>query len=141
MPAKTTGPLQPRRFAKLRPLAARSAPSKPARRHFDAVFNRFAKQLQSTGELTRVQFQLRKKQKKTHWSILLAGESSQVSRKPSPSSDLSITMSEEDAWDIFRGKVPPLEVFASGRMLVAGECEVAKRVYRRLATRGEIDLF
>ena len=141
MPAETTKRVKPRRFAKLLPLAARSAPSKPSQRDLDGVFNRLAKRLQSTGVLIRVQFQLRKKQKKTHWNILLAGESSKMSRKPVPASDLSITMSEEDAWDIFRGKVPPLEVFASGRMLVTGDCKVIKRIYRRLATRGEIDFF
>jgi hypothetical protein len=54
--------------------------------------------------------------------------------------DLTVTLSRDDWCDIARGKVAPAEVVLRGRMVLRGDCAVARRAYRKLATRGLTDL-
>lgn len=128
------------RSAKLRSLAGGSAPAKPTMADFEAAFETMGGRLAKAGEMVRLEFVLGSARKQAVWSVVAAPGTSTVSRTAMSESDVSVMLSEEDAWNLARGKVSLLEVFGSGRMLVSGNCETAKRVFVRLAGRGETDL-
>ena len=128
-----------KRSAKLRSLTGRSAPTKPSTADFEAALKRMGERLAKAGEMVRLEFVIDSTKRQRVWNVVAAPGASTVSRTSADESDVSVEMSEEDAWNLFSGKVSALEVFGSGRMLVSGNCEAAKRVLVRLAGRGDTD--
>ena len=70
-----------KQYAKLRRLTTARAPQKPSAKEVEATFSRFAQQLQKSGELAHVSVQLTGGRKKQTWGVVLAEDTSKVSRK------------------------------------------------------------
>ena len=130
-----------KRFAKLPRLAGARASLKPSERGFDLAFKNLAARLKRTPERSRVQVRLAAPQGGIDWTISMADGTATVSRGAVEKPDLRIVLPEDDGWAIAQGKVSPVEVYLMGRMRIGGDCALAKRLYKRLAGKGDTEVF
>lgn len=128
------------RFAKLPRLTAASAPASPTPAALDTAARNLAGRLKKAGETANIQVRLVAAGKPTDWTVSVADDKAGARRGAAKKPDLRILVSEEEGWDLARGKVSPVEVFLKGRMRIVGDCDLAKRLYRKLAGRGETDI-
>lgn len=116
------------RYASLRPL------NEPSLREFERAFERLGELLEKSGERGRLQFQIRSAEARRYWSFELAAEGCRLRAEPVEKPDVEIITQAETWWQIADGTLSPVEAFGRGKMRIRGDLELAKRLYKKLAT-------
>ena len=106
----------------------------------DRGLARFATTLRRAREFGRFQVQIGKGRIVKTWMFEMSGEGVRIDNRANAGAELAIRLQEDDAWEILRGKVSPAEVYLRGRMLVTGDCDMARRLYQKIGSRGETDV-
>jgi SCP-2 sterol transfer family len=116
-----------KRYARFKPMLA--ATGRASDKAIDESLARVGAALKRAKETARIHIQLVDRARIR--TVRLSGQEG---------ADLTVTLSRADWCDIARGKVAPAEVILRGRMVLRGDCAIARRAYRTLATKGLTDL-
>jgi putative sterol carrier protein len=133
------------RFATLKPLAPRARSGRQAVGGAAAAMNELAVALKNYPKDCRVQIAIRGARTIKSWRVEVRGKATAVVAATDQIADLRLAMGEGVWRAISNGELAPLAAFATGRLHVAGDCSLAKSLYRHLARTGtkasDIELF
>jgi hypothetical protein len=131
------------RFAKLKPVAPRSPKGSPSNAALGRSLASLGRALQTADEAASIRFRLLAAggagRELAQTLVLAPGRAGVVAALPGPPT-LEVAMSRDDWWAIARGEASPAAVFLMGRMGLRGDCQLARRLYRRLAGKGIADV-
>ncbi|MCP4269529.1 MAG: hypothetical protein GY777_28825 [Candidatus Brocadiaceae bacterium] len=132
------------RYAKIQNVTGVAKKAKPTGADLQNAITRLSKKLVTFAEDLRMEVNVTKGAKRSTWSINKIQNKIQnkteVTAAPSANPELTVTVSQEDAWNILSGAVSPAEVFLKGNMIINGKCVTARKVYAKLGGRGETDV-
>ncbi len=138
MPALTKRQKRLAHFSKIPRLSA--ARAKLSATALDGAMKNLAKRLKRAGESGCLQVQVATGRRTTDWTFEMSENSVVLAKKKVDKPNLRVCLSEDDAWAIASGSVSPAEVYLNGKMLIVGECAMAKRLYARLGSRGSTEI-
>ncbi len=87
-----------------------------------------------------LQFDIRSGSRFRSWHVKLLDGQAKCGKGGADRPDVCFRMSMKDALDIASARVAPAQVYLEGRMVVQGDCRLARRVYVQLAARGETEI-
>jgi putative sterol carrier protein len=122
------------RLAKLKPFA----PKGPAGPPSDAALRRsiasLGQALQGSGEAASIHLRLVAGHRELARTVVVSSGRAEVLSDSPARPSLEVALSKDDWWAIARGETSPAAVFLMGRMRVRGDCELARRLCRHLAS-------
>lgn len=126
-------------YAKLKKLAVTlKAGKKPTAKDIDASFIKAAALLKGMAEHARFQIQLINPRATANWCLTLTEDICTVSRTHIDRPEIEIITYKETYWKLATGDLSPVEAFLAGKMEVIGDCKLLFRIYKKLATKGNI---
>jgi hypothetical protein len=127
------------RFAKLPRLISNGA-RRPTAAVIERGLGKLARRINRRGEFVRLQVQIGAESRSMTWTISITEGVMSVSRGGIQKSDVKFVVGVQDGWRMLRGEISPAEVYLMGRLLVVGDCNLAKRLYRQVAGHGSKDI-
>jgi putative sterol carrier protein len=121
-------------YAKLKRLV------EPGEKDLDTAFARLAEMLQSSGEVAEAQFDIVRGRSRQQWTLALEPKGAVASSRAARRPDLRVMVTADTARQILDGELSPLDAFLSGNLRIRGDTELAKRLLKRVAGRGETDI-
>ena len=128
------------RFARLRPVAtpSRATPSDAAVRR---SLSSLGRALRRPGEAASIHVRVVTGGRELARTLVLSPGRADVVAASAERPNLEVILSRDDWWAIACGETSPAAIFLMGRMRLRGDCQLARRLYRRLATaRGSTDV-
>ncbi len=112
----------------------------PAETDLDEAFTRLSEMLQSSREVAEAQFDIVQGRTRKQWTLSLEAKGASVSSKAARRPDLRVMVTGDVARRILEGELSPIDAFLSGNLRIRGDTDLAKRLLKRVAGRGETDI-
>lgn len=126
------------RFAKLTPHVPKS--DNKSATALDNGLAKLGETLGKSKEFGRFRMEIAKGSKSKTMTYEMSSDGVKGQKSNKGDAELTVRVEEDDMWDILRGTVSPAEVYLRGRMLVVGDCDMARRIYEKIGTRGVTDV-
>jgi putative sterol carrier protein len=110
---------------------------KPTSKNIQNWFDNFAESVKHIQHSTLIQVRLLKGSKSSTWCSRFDNGKYNISRETAEHPDIDITTTEDIFWKIAIGKLSPDEAFIRGELEFHGDCDLLKKLHKKISEKGE----